>query len=139
MKKTTHIAAVLLGLSLISSPLSWAQDNTATRHKATVLSTKSLKQDQVDRSQWISFVEATKKLSEAGYGQIILLKQTQNGYLARTLDNEGVHHYIQIDPEGVLSVTQPHTKHERHSKKKHRTQKDMHRKHSPRAEQQTEQ
>src|SRR5690625_3322909 len=102
MQKRTHIAAFLLGATFLASPLALAQNDTATENQGKTLSNQEVKENNIDRSDWIGFDEATKKLNDAGYGDIILLKQTGKGYFARTRDDEGNFRHIYIDPKGEM-------------------------------------
>lgn len=109
MHKRTHIAAFLLGATFLASPLAWAQNDTATENQGKTLSTQEVKENNIDRSDWIGFDEATKKLKDAGYGDIILLKQTGKGYFARTRDDEGNFRHIYIDPKGEMDIKKQYT------------------------------
>lgn len=127
MPKKTHLAALLLGAVALASPLAWAQENSsATENSGSTLSTKKLKEQKADRSGWIGFDEATKKLKDAGYGQILLLKQTGKGYFARTRDNEGMYRHVFITPKGDLNIKTQYTKGKRRGHGPHHGQHGRH-------------
>lgn len=117
MLPKTGIAALILGASTLLSPLTWAQDAESTRQDK-VHSTQSVKSERVDRSDWISFKDALKRLEEEGHAEIISLTQTRHGYYARSLNKDGNVEHIIIHPtEGTLrSKDASELRHSRHGK-----------------------
>ncbi|HLR29379.1 MAG TPA: hypothetical protein VK082_02245 [Paenalcaligenes sp.] len=124
MQKKTQIAAFILGATFLASPLTWAQEKTNVNEDTPkTLSTQQVKDKNIDRSDWVSFDEATQKLKDAGYGEIMLLKQTGNGYFARTRDEDGMFRHIYIDPKGEINIKKQYTKGNQRGPSKQRGQR----------------
>lgn len=151
MQKKTQIAAFVLGVTFLASPLAWSQEKTnANEGNPKTLSTQQVKDKRIDRSDWVSFDDVTKKLKNAGYGEIMLLKQTRNGYFARTRDDKGTFRHIYIDPKGELNIKKQYTKGNRRGHGKyhgqrgprgqhhehHHSQQQQHHQHQPQHQQQ---
>lgn len=103
MRQKTALAALILGAATLVTPLAWAQ-GAQTQKQDRVHSTKALKESDIDRSDWISFKDALKKLDDEGHHEIISLTQTYRGYYARVINDEGHIEHIIIHPvEGTLS------------------------------------
>lgn len=127
MLPKTKLAALILGATTLVTPLAWGQD-AQTKQRDRVHSAKTIK-TEADRSDWISFKEALKKLEDEGHDDIISLTQTHRGYYARTVNKDGQVEHIIIHPtEGTVnSKGSSDLRHHRHGRMHHKYGKRMHR------------